>query len=58
MAKHGLNDVKAKAARKRGLHADGGGLYLQITAKGHRSWVYRYRIRGRLRTMGWAPILA
>jgi integrase len=52
MAKYGLNDVKAKAARKRGLHADGGGLYLQVTEKGHRSWVYRYRIHGRLRTMG------
>ena len=52
MAKQGLNDVKAKAKRKRGLHADGGGLYLQITERGHKSWVYRFRIHKRLRTMG------
>ena len=52
MAKQELTDTKCKAAKKVGLHKDGGGLYLQITAKGHRSWVYRYRIHKRLRTMG------
>src|SRR5258707_12391133 len=58
MAKYGLNDVTAKAKRKRGLHADGGGLYLQITEKGHKSWVYRFRIHKRLRTMGLGPFPA
>ena len=35
-----------------GLHADGGGLYLQVGAGGARSWIYRYRQAGRLRDMG------
>jgi integrase len=52
LAKQALTDTKCKAARERGLYADGGGLYLQVTEKGHRSWVYRYRIHKRLRTMG------
>ncbi len=30
-----------------GMHADGGGLYLQIKAAGARSWVFRYRTAGR-----------
>lgn len=52
MAKQGLNDGTVKAARDRGLYNDGGGLYLQITKSGNKSWVYRFRIHGRLRTMG------
>jgi integrase len=31
---------------------DGGGLYLQITKAGSKSWVFRYRLRGRDREMG------
>jgi hypothetical protein len=42
VAKQELTDTKCKAARERGLSADGGGLYLQVTAKGHRSWLYRF----------------
>jgi integrase len=34
-----------------GWHADGGGLYLQVTPGG-RSWVYRFRLHGRERYMG------
>jgi len=30
-----------------GYHADGGGLYLQVTASGAKSWVFRYRFEGR-----------
>jgi hypothetical protein len=52
VAKQGLTDTKCKAARERGLYADGGGLYLQITERGHKSWVYRFRVHKRLRTMG------
>lgn len=29
-----------------GYHADGGGLYLQVTASGTKSWVFRYRFEG------------
>jgi integrase len=39
------------AAAKQGYHADGGGLYLQVSATNTRSWVFRYR-RGKAREMG------
>lgn len=35
-----------------GYHADGGGLYLQVTASGAKSWVFRYRFEGRRPEMG------
>ncbi len=35
-----------------GFHADGNGLYLQVTSKGARSWVFRYRAGSRLRDLG------
>lgn len=35
-----------------GLHADGGGLYLQVTGGGGRSWIYRFWVSGRERQMG------
>lgn len=49
-----LNRLAARqvAALGHGLHADGGGLYLRVGAAGARSWIFRYRIDGRLRDMG------
>lgn len=38
-----------------GMHADGAGLYLQVTAAGTRSWIYRYQLQGRRREMGLGP---
>jgi integrase len=35
-----------------GMHADGGGLYLQVTASGAKSWIFRFEINGRERAMG------
>ncbi|MBX3625055.1 MAG: integrase arm-type DNA-binding domain-containing protein [Rhizobacter sp.] len=36
-----------------GFHHDGGGLYLQISKRyGTKSWVFRYRLGGKLRDMG------
>ena len=35
-----------------GLYHDGGGLYLQVTDSGAKSWIYRYRLLGKLRDMG------
>ncbi len=54
---HGIERLKAMViARKlkRGYHADGGGLYLQVSATGSKSWVFRFRSRtdGKLREMG------
>ena len=47
-----LSDKAVKAEKKRGRYSDSGGLYLHITKLGYKSWEYRFRIRGKLRTMG------
>ena len=56
-----LNRLSAAAvARKKhpGLYCDGGGLYLQITRSGGKTWIYRYRSRvtRKLRDMGLGPL--
>ncbi|MFK5597959.1 tyrosine-type recombinase/integrase [Methylobacterium sp. HMF5984] len=35
-----------------GLYGDGGGLWLQVSGKGGKSWVFRYTLRGKSREMG------
>ena len=40
-----------------GFHHDGGGLYLQVSPKGTKSWVFRYRLNGRTRDMGLGSVL-
>jgi integrase len=35
-----------------GYHGDGGGLYLQVTRSGAKSWVFRFKRAGRARDMG------
>ena len=49
---HRLTQLQLKRASRRGLYADGGGLYLQVTKHGSRSWVFRYKRDGRSRMMG------
>jgi len=39
-----------------GYHADGGGLYLQVSATGAKSWVFRYRFERRRPEMGLGPL--
>ena len=34
------------------MHADGNGLYLQVTETGGKSWILRYMLEGRAREMG------
>jgi integrase len=46
-----LSTPRVKAERRRGWHADGGGLYLQVTGNA-KSWVFRYSTDGRARAMG------
>jgi integrase len=50
-----LAALAVSKARKPGLYADGGGLYLQISGAHGRSWVFRYMLRGKARTMGLGP---
>jgi hypothetical protein len=52
-----LSPLKVKNAKKPGMYADGGCLYLQVTPakdgkRFNRSWIFRYRVNGRLRDMG------
>lgn len=35
-----------------GYHADGGGLYLQVSAAGGKSWIFRFSLAGKRREMG------
>ncbi|HJQ59291.1 MAG TPA: integrase arm-type DNA-binding domain-containing protein [Vineibacter sp.] len=45
--------ARRMATEKRpGMHADGGGLYLQVTPTGARTWLLRYQLAGRRREMG------
>ena len=43
---------EVKALDKPGMHADGDGLYLNITKAGTKSWIFRYQLHGRRREMG------
>ncbi|MDB0573090.1 tyrosine-type recombinase/integrase [Ralstonia solanacearum] len=39
-----------------GYHADGAGLYLQVSKAGTKSWIFRYKLDGRAREMGLGPL--
>src|SRR5215470_8792869 len=51
-----LSVLAVKAGRRKGWYADGGGLYLQVSNGGTRSWLFRYSIDGRARAMGLGPV--
>lgn len=51
-ARNRLTALQVQRLAEPGLHHDGAGLYLQISATGTKSWVYRYRLHGKLRDMG------
>jgi hypothetical protein len=53
-----LSSLKVAALKTPGLHADGGGLYLQVTDKGSRSWIFRFQIDGNARNMGLGSLTA
>jgi integrase len=52
---HRLTARAVVVASKRGLLADGGGLFLQIARNGSKSWLFRYARAGRTRHMGLGP---
>ena len=47
-----LTALKFSRAIKPGMYPDGGGLYLQVTGAGARSWIYRFMLHGKEREMG------
>ena len=51
-----LTAIAVRQLRGAGRYPDGGGLYLQITPTGARSWIFRYRVAGRERQMGLGPL--
>lgn len=53
---HRLNALHVSKEITPGYYADGGGLYLQISTSGSRSWIFRFTIAGRSREMGLGPL--
>ena len=49
---HKLSAVEAAKTRARGLHADGGGLYLRVGPTGAKSWIFRFMMVGQSHDMG------
>ncbi|MPR11505.1 tyrosine-type recombinase/integrase [Microvirga tunisiensis] len=49
---HALSARTVATLTKPGRHSDGGGLYLNITASGARSWVFMWKRAGKRREMG------
>jgi integrase len=47
-----LTARKVETLTKPGRHSDGGGLYLNVTQSGAKSWLFMYRCAGRRREMG------
>jgi hypothetical protein len=53
---HRLTAMKVSQTSQSGLYSDGGGLYLQITSAGVKSWLFRFMRNGKARGMGLGPI--
>jgi hypothetical protein len=51
-----LTALEVSRTNTKGNYADGGGLYLQVTANGAKSWIYKFMIGGRAREMGLGPL--
>jgi integrase len=47
-----LSALKAANLKTPGFHGDGGGLYLQVSPAGTKSWVFRFKVASRSRYMG------
>lgn len=53
---HKLNALKVSKESTPGYYANGGGLYLQISKSGSRSWIFRFSLARRSREMGLGPL--
>lgn len=47
-----LSDRKVGALKVRGLYADGGGLYVEVTASGSKQWTFIFQWHGKRKQMG------
>jgi integrase len=50
-----LSALRVNSASKPGMINDGNGLYLKIDEGGSKSWILRYKVRGRSRKFGLGP---
>jgi len=50
-----LTALAVNQAKRRGYYGDGGGLFLQVSPGGAKSWVFRFKEAGKLREMGLGP---
>ena len=50
-----LSALAVEHSKEPGYNHDGGGLYLQVTAAGRKSWIFRYALDGRRPEMGLGP---
>ncbi|WP_320535317.1 tyrosine-type recombinase/integrase [Robbsia andropogonis] len=51
-ALHQLSAARVSKMTDVGRYGDGGGLYLQVTKSGSRSWIFRFMLAGKSREMG------
>jgi integrase len=51
-----LTALAVSQAKRRGYYGDGGGLFLQVSTGGAKSWVFRFKEAGKLREMGLGPL--
>lgn len=47
-----LTVAAVNGMKKPGLHADGDGLYLRVSASGTKGWIFRFKLNGRQRDAG------
>jgi integrase len=51
-----LSNLKVGNLKRKGMHADGGGLYLRISDSGTKAWIFRFGENGKLHDMGLGPL--
>lgn len=51
-----LSARRVTTVSKPGYYADGGGLYLQVSPSGAKTWIFRYRFAGKRPEMGLGPV--
>ena len=50
-----LTQLQVSRIKEAGMHGDGAGLWLKVTAGGSKSWILRYTMAGRERWTGLGP---
>jgi integrase len=55
-ASYRLTEQIVRSITAAGYHADGDGLFLQVSKRGTKSWIFRYSLNRRTRDMGLGPL--